>query len=237
MITEFKLDKKVQAFTTTTKSGNMAYQVDDGNGVLNNRKKLCELLGIDTKHLILTHQSHSSVIKEVFDEDIGKSELSFESGIDADGFYTKSHNLTIGIFHADCVPLFFYDSKKEIIGIIHCGFRGTLKHAAKTMLETYIQEVEADVKDLKLYIGPCRRTASFEVNEESKKDISSSLLNKYIVNDHFDMVGVLLDDLKSLGINENQITDSNLDTVNNPIYYSAYEKTPVGRMVSCIRFK
>ena len=51
------------------------------------------------------------------------------------------------------------------------------------------------------------------------------------------MVGVLLDDLKSLGINENQITDSKLDTVNNPIYYSAYEKIPVGRMVSCIRFK
>ena len=237
MITEFKLDKNVQAFTTTTKLGNMAYQVDEGKGVLNNRKKLCNLLGTDTKHLILTHQSHSSIIKEVFDEDIGKSELSFESGIDADGFYTKSHNITIGIFHADCVPLFFYDSKNEIIGIIHCGFRGTLKHAAKAMLQTYIEEVGANTKDLKLYIGPCRRTASFEINEDSKHEISSSLLNKYIVNSHFDMVGVLLDDLKLLGINENQIFDSKLDTVNNPIYYSAYEKTPVGRMVSCIRFR
>ena len=237
MFTEFELDPKVLAFTTTTELGSLAYQVDDGKGVFANREKLCSLLRIDTKQLILTHQSHSSVIKEVFDSDFGKGELSFESGIDADGFYTRSHNVTIGIFHADCVPLFFYDSKKEIIGIIHCGFRGTLKHAAKTMLETYIKNEKADAKDLILYIGPCRRTASFEVNETSKEEIVSSLLNKYIINNCFDMVGVLLDDLKLLGINSNQITDSKLDTVNNPTYYSAYEKTPVGRMVSCIKFR
>ena len=237
MFTEFNLDPKVQAFTTTTKLGNMAYQVDDGKAVFANRTKLCNKLGIKTNQLILTHQSHSSVIKEVFDTDLGKGESSFESGIDADGFYTNSHNITIGIFHADCVPLFFYDSVKDYIGIVHCGYRGTLKHAAKTMIQTYLQENHSNIKDIKFFIGPCRRTASFELNETSSQEISSSLLNKYIKNNCFDMVSVLVDDLLSLGADKSQIQDSNLDTVNNPIYYSAYEKTPVGGMVSCIRFR
>ena len=237
MYTEFKLDPKVLAFTTTTKLGNMAYQVDDGKGVFDNRKKLCDLLNIKTNQLILTHQSHSSVIKEVTNADFGKSELSFESGIDADGFYTKSHDVTIGIFHADCIPLFFYDSANQIVGIIHCGYRGILKHAAKTMLKTYIDNTNADVKSIKLYIGPCRRTKSFELNETSIEEVTSSLLNKYIKENHFDMVQILIDDLHSLGINDSQIQDSKLDTVNNDTYYSAYEKTPIGRMVSCIKFR
>ena len=233
---EFGKSPIYQALTTTTSLGNLAYQVDEGKGVFNNRIKLCKELNIDTKNLILTHQSHSSIIKRVTKDDLGKGELSFESGVEADGLYTNEKSIAIGIFHADCVPIFFYDKAKKIIGIIHCGYRGTLKHAAKIMLETYLKDNNASIKDIELTIGPARRLDSFEINEESKEEINKSLLYKYIKGNKFDMVQSNIDDFLSLGMDESQIFDSKFDTVTNDTFFSAYKKIPNGRMVSLIKF-
>ena len=237
LFTEFILNEKVLALTTTTKLGNLAYQVDDGKGVFENRKKLCDILNIDTNQLILTHQSHSSVIKEVTSFDKGKGEHSFESGIDADGFYTKSKDIAIGIFHADCVPIFFYDKAKDIIGIIHSGFKGTIKHACKSMLLTYFEEQYASIDEISFVIGPSRRTESFEIDDDTFSLIKEAKLEKYVIQSRFDMVSAIIDDLISLGDKKEQIFDSHIYNVKNEIYYSAYKKKPVGRMASLIKFK
>ena len=44
-------------------------------------------------------------------------------------------------------------------------------------------------------------------------------------------------DLYSLGVKDEQIKTANLDTFSDERFYSAYQKTPVGRLVSLIILK
>ena len=53
----------------------------------------------------------------------------------------------------------------------------------------------------------------------------------------FDMAASNILDLIKIGVKLENITNSNIDTVTNEDCFSAYKKTPVGRMVSIIKLK
>jgi polyphenol oxidase len=50
----------------------------------------------------------------------------FEDGIRADALYTTEKHLPIGVFHADCVPIFLTHTSLPLIAIIHAGTPGTI---------------------------------------------------------------------------------------------------------------
>jgi copper oxidase (laccase) domain-containing protein len=132
---------KFIAFTTTKEFGNLAYQVGDNYlEVKGNRKKLSDLLDLPLENIIFTHQSHSDILKEVTTLDLGKGKDSFESGVDADALYTKDRNLAIGIFHADCVPIFLYHPN-GLVMIIHAGFISTNKHITYSKYNQFIKSL------------------------------------------------------------------------------------------------
>lgn len=108
--------------TTTTEAGNMAYQVgNDFDNVKNNREELYKELGIDRYQVVYVHQSHSDIIQEATRQDGFRGGEDFASGVPADALYTKEKDLALAIFHADCVPIIFYDSTVPLIGVIHSG--------------------------------------------------------------------------------------------------------------------
>ena len=233
----FPLSNKCLAITTTAGLGNLAYQVDDGKGVKERRKELANLLSVDEKRFVFVHQHHSDKIQKVTLSDLGKGCNSFESGVDVDALYTFEKNVPLCIFHADCVPIFFVDETSNLVGIIHAGFKGTLIHVAYKSIKKVIEDEKIDVRNLKFYIGPYRMPSSFMVDEETKQKIVEAGFEEAIKDDRFDngLANVL--DLRKLGIKDEQITLSNLDTYSDDKFYSAYQKTPVGRLVSLIVLK
>ena len=233
----FPLSNKCLAITTTTSLGNLAYQVDDGKGVKERRKELANLLSVDEKRFVFVHQHHSDKIQKVTLSDLGKGCDSFESGVDVDALYTFEKNVPLCIFHADCVPIFFIDETSNLVGIIHAGFKGTLIHVAYKSIKKVIEDEKIDVRNLKFYIGPYRMPSSFMVDEETKQKIVEAGFEEAIRDDRFDngLANVL--DLRKLGIKDKQITLSNLDTYSDNKFYSAYQKTPVGRLVSLVVLK
>ena len=94
-----------------------------------------------------------------------------------------------------------------------------------------------DIKDFKFYIGPFRQKQSFEVDDTTKQTIIEAGFEKTIIDGHLDngLANVL--DLYKLGVKEEQIVVSDYDTVTDDRFYSAYLKTPVGRLVSLIYLK
>lgn len=58
-----------------------------------------------------------------------------------DGLVTHLRGVTLLIKHADCIPIFIYDCQKQIIGLLHSGWRGTkqkiVSHAIRTMSAIY----------------------------------------------------------------------------------------------------
>ena len=174
---------------------------------------------------------------KVNEDDIGKGWKSFEDGLECDALYTYLKNVPLCIFHADCVPIFFIDETRDLVGIIHAGFKGTMKHVAYKAMKKVIEDEGLDVKNLKFFIGPYRMPCSFEVDEESKKQIIEAGFKEAIINDRFDNALANKLDLYKLGIRFDQIKSCNYDTVTDDRFYSAYQKTPVGRMVSLIYLK
>ncbi len=231
------LNDKCVALTTTTALGNLAYQVDEGRDVKEHRNLLAELLFILPNRFTYVHQSHSDKVMKVTPIDLGKGKDSFESGMECDALYTYEKNVPLCVFHADCVPIFFINEKASLVGIIHAGFKGTMKHVAYKAINEILNNEKLDIKDFKFYIGPFRQKGSFAVDDATKKTITEAGFEKTIINDHFDngLANVL--DLYKLGVKEEQVVVSDYDTVTDDRFYSAYLKTPVGRLVSLIYLK
>ena len=233
----FPLSNKCLALTTTTDLGNMAYQVDNGKDVRKHRHQLADLLGIDIKKFTYVHQHHSDTIMEVTSKEIGKGVISFEDGLECDALYTRLKGVPLCIFHADCVPIFFINEKEDLVGVIHAGFKGTLKHIAYKTIKEVISKENINIEDFKFYIGPFRMKQSFKVDEESKTAIIEAGFEETITDGSFDNGVANILDLKKLGVKEEQISSANMDTVSDERFYSAYLKTPVGRLVSLIYLK
>ena len=233
----FPLSNKCLALTTTTELGNLAYQVDGGKGVKERRQLLADLLNTDVNRFVFVHQHHSDKIQKVTLNDLGKGTDSFESGVDVDALYTYEKNVPLCIFHADCVPIFFTDEAINLVGIIHAGFKGTLIHVAYKSIQQVIKDENINVNNLKFYIGPYRMPSSFIVDEETRQKIVDAGLEEAIVDGRFDNGLANIIDLRRLGVKDEQITLSNLDTYSDDRFYSAYQKTPVGRLVSLIILK
>ena len=231
------LSDKCVALTTTTALGNLAYQVDEGKGVKEHRNLLAELLFILPNRFTYVHQSHSDRVMKVTASDLGKGKDAFEDGMECDALYTYEKSVPLCIFHADCVPIFFINEKASLAGIIHAGFKGTMKHVTYKAISEVINNEGLDIKDFKFYIGPFRQKQSFAVDDMTRQTIIEAGFEKTITDGHFDngLANVL--DLYKLGVKDEQIVASDYDTVSDDRFYSAYLKTPVGRLVSLIYLK
>ena len=234
---KFPLSNKCLALTTTTTLGNLAYQVDEGRNVKEHRLLLADLISIDLNRFVFVHQHHSNKIQKVTLADLGKGKDSFIDGVDVDALYTYEKNVPLCIFHADCVPIFFVDETKDLVGIIHAGYKGTLIHVAYESIKKVIEDEGVNPINLKFYIGPYRMPQSFKVDKNSRKEIIEAGYQAAIQDDSFDNGLANIIDLKRLGIKDSQISSVNLDTFTDDRFYSAYQKTPVGRLVSLIVLK
>ena len=232
-------NNKINAFTTTIELGNMAYQVGDNiNEVKSNREALSSLLEWPQENIIFTYQSHSDITKEVTLLDLSKGKDSFESGVAADALYTKNRELVIGVFHADCVPIFLYHPV-GLVAIIHAGFIGTQKHIAYKSVKEICEKENIKPYEFIAYIGPSRKLNSYQVNDEEVEQIKTANNDIFILNkdnsNYFDMAASNILDLIKAGVKLENITNSQIDTVTDERCFSAYKKTPVGRMVSIIK--
>ena len=237
MYISFPLSDKCVSITTTTKLGNLAYQVDNGEGVKERRNQLASLLNLPIERFTYVHQHHSDKVMYVSLREMGKGKDSFEDGLECDALYTYEKNVPLCIFHADCVPIFFINEKASLVGVIHAGFKGTMKHVTYKAISEILNNEQLDINDFKFYIGPFRQKQSFEVDETTKETIIEAGFESTIKDGHFDngLANVL--DLYKLGVKEEQIVVSDYDTVSDDRFYSAYLKTPVGRLVSLIYLK
>ena len=180
----------VLAFTTTKNGGhslkpfesfNQAYQVGDNyDHVRLNRQKLCLDNGIDEDSLVLVHQSHSDIIVKVDETYKGKGKLSFESGVEADALYTTDKGIALGVFHADCCPIFISSKSGHLVGIVHAGEKGTFKKVLFKSLSTIINNENINPEDLLVHIGPSL-TFSHRIVNLSAKEMVEKYGDEYLV--------------------------------------------------------
>lgn len=245
---------EIEAFTTNRKGGtsnppfdtfNQAYHVGDNHeDVHSNRLRIYKDFKIKPLHLVTTHQSHSTVISKVTQHDLGAGENAYETGIPADALYTYEKDIALGIFHADCVPVFLYDKKAGLIGIIHAGQKGSLKGVTQIAVQYLIDHEGIKPEDLYAYLGPSLTFSHNVIDADLKANIIA-LGPDYIHSiketngqTFFDVPLLNYLQLRRVGVPAVNITISDLCTYENKdLFFSCKRNELTGRQMSVIKFR
>jgi polyphenol oxidase len=164
---------------TPFSSLNMGFHVNDNpDSVQNNRKAFADKIHFPIQNWVGSKQVHGTHIVKVTKEDRGRGALDFETAItDADGIYTKDEDILLTSLYADCVPLYFYSPKNNLIGLAHAGWRGTVGMIGPKMIKLWCQRENTDIKDIKAAIGPAIGECCYEVDEKVIREVKT-VLNK-----------------------------------------------------------
>ena len=147
--------------------------MDKDYKVKQNLKIVKNQIGKKTKDIFLVRQNHTS--KYIF---LNKNFKFYKKKIEADAIITNQRNLPIGILTADCVPLLLYDKKKNLIAIVHAGWKGAFKGIVKKVIN-FMFKKGCSGKSITAVIGPCIAQKSYEVKKDFfKKFVKNDRKNK-----------------------------------------------------------
>src|SRR6476620_3032155 len=132
---------------------------DDKARVLENRRRMAELLGVTPENLLGVHQIHSpDAIVATGPRDAGPRPK-------ADAIVTRTEGLAIGITTADCGPILLVDPAARVIGAAHAGWKGALTGVLESTVDA-MEKLGAERGGIVAAIGPMIRQSSYEVGSE-----------------------------------------------------------------------
>ncbi|MTI49029.1 peptidoglycan editing factor PgeF [Sporosalibacterium faouarense] len=150
---------------------------DNLSKVKDNFKILCDAVDISTESLVFSNQVHGTNIKVINEKDNSKCFLSKSDSDGVDGLITNKKGLTLCTFYADCVPIYFLDTKKEVIGLAHAGWRGTVEKIAEKMIDIMEEKFQSDLNDIIVAIGPSIGPCCYEVDRYVYDKFNSNFTN------------------------------------------------------------
>lgn len=123
-------------------------------------------MGIRCEDMVFTHQTHTTNVRVVTEADKGCGIVKPRTYSDVDGLVTDIPGICLVTFYADCVPLYFVDPVKKVIGLSHSGWRGTVGKIGKVTVETMCREFKSRPEDILAAVGPSICQDCYEVSED-----------------------------------------------------------------------
>ena len=139
---------------------------DDETAVLENYQRVAQALGTSIDHIVTSDQTHTTNVRPVGKEDLGKGITRPRDYKDVDGMITDQPGVLLATFYADCVPLYFVDPVHKAIGLSHSGWRGTVGRMGQATVEAMERSFGSQPKDLLCAIGPSICQDCYEVSRD-----------------------------------------------------------------------
>ena len=169
-----ELDKTGGVKTLYTTSCDIAWNFEDEKS-RENYLALGEQLGIRPKDMVKSKQTHTDIVKIVTRENGGDGILRpLDENAPYDGLITNEKNLLLCTVEADCVPVYFYDPVKEVIAMVHSGWKGTVKKISEVTIQKMKSEFGCQSSDLLVAIGPHICKDCYEVGAELLEEFGQS---------------------------------------------------------------
>lgn len=139
---------------------------DDPENVVDNYHRIADAIGFDPENLVFSDQTHTTNVRIATEEDRGKGFSRKRDYTDVDGLITNVPGLVLATFYADCVPLYFYDPVKKVIGLSHSGWKGTVGRIGQVTISKMSEEFGCNPGDILAAIGPSICQDCYEVSED-----------------------------------------------------------------------
>ncbi len=86
--------------------------------------------------------------------------------IQADGILTDNPDVTLFMRFADCVPILLHEPARGLVGLVHAGWRGTVKNVAGAAIHAMVQNFGAEARSIRAGIGPSIGPEHYPVGPE-----------------------------------------------------------------------
>lgn len=206
--------------------------------------KLCTVLSMPYEACVMTNIVHDDTIVVVDNIHRGLGVSSSTKLPPCDGLITMQNRIPIASTHADCMPIAFYDKKKNIGCVVHAGWRGILAGIQKRAVEIFIKDFDTCPKDLLVAIGPAIQKCCFEVDKDitdlfKKEYLRDDFIHRSGIKDKLDLLKITVTSLLDFGIPAKNITVDNRCTACKESGLESYrrDKDCAGTMVQimCLR--
>lgn len=139
---------------------------DKKEAVAENFRRIGEALGVRCEDMVLSRQTHTTNVRIVTNADRGKGITRERDYTDVDGLVTNVPGICLVTSYADCVPLFFVDPVKKVIGLSHSGWRGTVGKIGRKTVELMHERFGSDPADILAAVGPSVCMDCYEVSSD-----------------------------------------------------------------------
>lgn len=139
---------------------------DKEEAVMENFKKVAEVFKVPLEAFVCSDQTHTTNIRVVTKEDCGKGLTKKRDYTDIDGLITNERGIVLSTFYADCVPLYFVDPIKKVIGLSHSGWKGTVGKIGLKTVKKMKEVFGSKPEDILCAIGPSICKDCYEVSED-----------------------------------------------------------------------
>ena len=211
---------------------NLAEHVgDDANAVKTNRKRLFQQAGL--KNLRYCRQVHGDCVIDV-DDTTG---ASLENPPEADALISARRGMALGIFTADCVPIFILDVETPAIGIAHAGWRGTFARIAVSTLAKMKDSFGTVATNCRIHLGPSIQKCCYAVGTELRTQFIERFDSTVHDGTNLCLQTANVNQLVEAGLSSDAISISSLCTAcRTDLFYShRAENGRTGRMLSFIQ--
>lgn len=198
---------------------------DDPEAVRENYRRICSVMGMKPERAVASMQTHTTNIRRVTETDLGKGvtrPLDYEN---VDGLITDKPGILLACFFADCVPLYFVDPVKRVIGLAHSGWRGTAEHMGGHMVQKMQEMFGSRPEDLITAIGPSICRDCYEVGADVADEFERAFPNSEVVSAGKTLGKYQLDlwlanslVLRQAGVPREHISVTDICTCHNPEY-------------------
>lgn len=150
---------------------------------------------------------------------------------DTDGLITDVKGVLLTTVHADCLPVYFFEPEKEVIGLVHAGWRGTAAGIAPKAVEKMCARFGCRREDIFAYIGPgiskCCFETGPEVYEEFQKAwsfVDEMAEEKPDGKYYMDLKAINRRQLENIGVRSENIQASHHCTCCEPELFCSYRR-------------
>ena len=243
-----KLDAtgKIRTLFTTTKD--IAWNFEDDK-CRENYVALGKQLGLPLEDMVKSKQRHTAVVKIVSHQNGGDGILRpLDENDPYDGLITNEKNLLLCTVEADCVPFYFYDPVKEVIAMVHSGWKGTVQKISEVTIKKMCDTFGCKPENLKVAIGPHICKNCYEVGQDVFEEFAQSFneheMGKIFSRKNDEKYLLNLQEAVKLTVMKNGVLENNFFSTNICTYHSKIEdhslcsyrrtKSPTQRMLTAI---
>lgn len=92
----------------------------------------------------------------------------FSNGIEGDALIINEKKCAVGVFTADCVPIFLFDINKQVVGVVHSGWKGIYKEIVIKTIDKFVKNFNSNLNDIFVYIAPHNMKCCYNVGDDLK---------------------------------------------------------------------